>query len=113
MDCAYGVRAATNRDLLSQRSDGTAAALAERHRLVVRVELLGRTHPTQSQKLRLRSPLKAKWYVKAFARRSAAYEELQKWHDAFEDLKKAVELDPSLRSKDSWQRVSREFFAPI
>lgn len=46
-------------------------------------------------------------YVKAFARRSVAYEELQKWHDAFEDLKKAVELDPSLRTKDSWQRVGK------
>lgn len=41
-------------------------------------------------------------YVKAFARRSVANEELQKWQDAFEDLKKSLELDPSLRSKD-WQ----------
>eukprot|EP00913_Durusdinium_trenchii_P031377 g29377.t1 len=40
-------------------------------------------------------------YVKAFARRSVANEELKKWHDAFEDLKKAVELDPNLRSKES------------
>jgi len=40
--------------------------------------------------------------VKAFARRSVANEELQKWQDAFEDLKKSLELDPSLRSKD-WQ----------
>ena len=37
--------------------------------------------------------------MKAFARRSVANEELKKWHDAFEDLKKAVELDPNLRSK--------------
>ena len=42
-------------------------------------------------------------YVKAFARRSVANEELQKWQDAFEDLKKSLELDPSLRAKE-WHR---------
>ena len=48
-------------------------------------------------------------YVKAFARRSVAYEELEKWHDAFEDLKKSVELDPSLRAKDLWQKKLASF----
>ena len=45
-------------------------------------------------------------YVKAFARRSVANEELQKWQDAFEDLKKSLELDPSLRAKE-WHRIHR------
>ena len=52
-------------------------------------------------------------YVKAFARRSVAYEELQKWHDAFEDLKKSVELDPSLRAKDLWQNKIASFLCAV
>jgi hypothetical protein len=51
--------------------------------------------------------------VKAFARRSVAYEELQKWHDAFEDLKKSVELDPSLRAKDLWQNKIASFLCAV
>ena len=38
--------------------------------------------------------------MKAFARRSTASEELQKWHDALEDLKKVVEMEPALRAKE-------------
>ena len=51
--------------------------------------------------------------MKAFARRSVAYEELQKWHDAFEDLKKSVELDPCLRAKDSWQNKMASFLCDV
>merc|ERR1712048_1325185 len=39
-------------------------------------------------------------YVKAYLRRSLAYESKEKWHDSLEDLKKAIELEPSLRSRE-------------
>lgn len=39
-------------------------------------------------------------YVKAYSRRSVAFEEQSKWSDAVEDLKKAIELDPELRAKE-------------
>lgn len=39
-------------------------------------------------------------YVKAYVRRSGAYESQNKWHDAFEDLKKAAELDTAVKSRE-------------
>jgi len=39
-------------------------------------------------------------YVKAYWRRSIAFEKLEHWHDALKDLEKAIELDSSVRSHE-------------
>merc|ERR1711972_347264 len=40
-------------------------------------------------------------YAKAFLRRSVAQEALSHWGEALEDLKKAIELDPSIRNREN------------